>query len=148
MVPSRPEHQTVVLNQSEVFVLNLSRGLTPSWVHPHTLLGGHEGPDGPALSASEPCPSEQYPVCPVSPCSVCPVFPSSASWGLSVFWEAFSHNGGIRCAFKNRNSMSVAVPFKLLQNGYVKSFKGRFRDECLNEYWFTSLPAARRIVET
>ena len=35
-----------------------------------------------------------------------------------------------------------------VQNAYVESFNGRFRDECLNEHWFTSLPAARRVVET
>ena len=25
------------------------------------------------------------------------------------------------------------------QNGYIESFNGKFRDECLNEHWFTSL---------
>ncbi|HKX01097.1 MAG TPA: transposase, partial [Methylomirabilota bacterium] len=30
---------------------------------------------------------------------------------------------------------------------YVESFNGRFRDECLNEHWFRSLPHARQIVE-
>jgi putative transposase len=24
-----------------------------------------------------------------------------------------------------------------MENGYVESFNGRFRDECLNENWFT-----------
>ena len=33
------------------------------------------------------------------------------------------------------------------QNGFVKSFNGRFRDECLNEHLFRSLTAARRIIE-
>ena len=33
------------------------------------------------------------------------------------------------------------------QNGFVESFNGRFRDECLNEHLFGSLPAARRIIE-
>jgi putative transposase len=27
------------------------------------------------------------------------------------------------------------------------SFNGRFRDECLNQHWFTSLGEARRIVD-
>ena len=26
-----------------------------------------------------------------------------------------------------------------LKNAYIESFNGRFRDECLNEHWFTSL---------
>ena len=30
-----------------------------------------------------------------------------------------------------------------MENGYVESFNGRFRDECLNENWFTSLADAR-----
>ena len=38
-------------------------------------------------------------------------------------------------------------PGKPVQNAYIESFNGRLRDECLNEHWFTSLPAARSIVE-
>ncbi|MBS0431153.1 MAG: IS3 family transposase [Proteobacteria bacterium] len=37
-------------------------------------------------------------------------------------------------------------PGKPMQNGYVESFNGKFRDECLNEHWFTSLPQARDII--
>ena len=29
------------------------------------------------------------------------------------------------------------------QNAYIESFNGSFRDECLNEHWFTSLAEAR-----
>ncbi len=39
------------------------------------------------------------------------------------------------------------APGKLQQNGFVESFNGRFRDECLNEHLFSSLAAARRIIE-
>jgi putative transposase len=39
------------------------------------------------------------------------------------------------------------APGKPQQNGFVESFNGRFRDECLNEHLFGSLPAARRIIE-
>ena len=38
-------------------------------------------------------------------------------------------------------------PGKPVQNAYIESFNGRLRDECLNEHWFMSLPAARSIVE-
>ncbi len=31
------------------------------------------------------------------------------------------------------------------QNAYIESFNGKFRDECLNEHWFTSLPQARDV---
>jgi putative transposase len=30
-----------------------------------------------------------------------------------------------------------------MQNGYIESFNGKFRDECLNEQWFQSLSQAR-----
>jgi hypothetical protein len=30
-----------------------------------------------------------------------------------------------------------------MENGYVESFNGRFRDECLNENWFSTLADAR-----
>lgn len=33
------------------------------------------------------------------------------------------------------------------QNGFVESFNGRLRDECLNEHLFRNLAAARRIIE-
>lgn len=38
-------------------------------------------------------------------------------------------------------------PGKPNQNAYIESFNGRFRDECLNEHWFTSLNHARSIIE-
>ena len=38
-------------------------------------------------------------------------------------------------------------PGKPIQNAYVESFIGRFRDECLNEHWFGSLAEARRTIE-
>jgi putative transposase len=34
-------------------------------------------------------------------------------------------------------------PGKPMQNGYIESFNGKFRDECLNEHWFQSLGQAR-----
>jgi hypothetical protein len=34
-----------------------------------------------------------------------------------------------------------------MQNGFVESFNGRLRDECLNEHLFTNLNEARRIIE-
>ena len=33
-----------------------------------------------------------------------------------------------------------------MQNGYIESFNGRFRDECLNEHWFETLPQARTVI--
>ena len=38
-------------------------------------------------------------------------------------------------------------PGKPRQNGYIESFNGKLRDECLNEHWFMSLDDARRLIE-
>jgi len=38
-------------------------------------------------------------------------------------------------------------PGKLVQNSFIESFNGRFRDECLNANWFTSMADARRKIE-
>jgi len=42
--------------------------------------------------------------------------------------------------------LRLIEPGKPNQNAYVESFNGRFRDECLNEHWFTSLPHARAVI--
>ena len=38
-------------------------------------------------------------------------------------------------------------PGKPMQNGFMESFNGKLRDECLNEEVFTSLAEARQIIE-
>jgi len=38
------------------------------------------------------------------------------------------------------------APGKPMQNGFVESFIGRLRDECLNEHLFTSYAHARRVI--
>jgi putative transposase len=50
-------------------------------------------------------------------------------------------------AWSGGHGTSGNRPGKPQQNGFVESFNGRFRDECLNEHLFGSLPAARRIIE-
>ncbi|MBK6787717.1 MAG: transposase [Betaproteobacteria bacterium] len=37
-------------------------------------------------------------------------------------------------------------PGKLMQNGCIESFNGKFRDECLNEHWFQTLQQARETI--
>ena len=38
-------------------------------------------------------------------------------------------------------------PGKPMQNASIESFNGRFREECLDQSWFTSLAEARRVIE-
>ena len=39
------------------------------------------------------------------------------------------------------------MPGKPTQNGFIESFDGRLRDECLNEHLFSNLAQAREIIE-
>ena len=38
-------------------------------------------------------------------------------------------------------------PGKPMQNAYIESFNGKFRDECLSQHWFISLEEARSVSE-
>jgi len=51
-------------------------------------------------------------------------------------------------AYRNGVTLKLIQPGKPTQNGYVESFNGKFRDECLNEHWFSTLAEARAIVST
>jgi putative transposase len=44
-------------------------------------------------------------------------------------------------------TLRLIEPGKPNQNAYVESFHSRFRDECLNEHWFTSLAHAQTVIE-
>jgi putative transposase len=49
-------------------------------------------------------------------------------------------------AYRNSVVLKLIQPGRPMQNGYVESFNGKFRDECLNEHWFSTLAEARTIV--
>ncbi|NYT66941.1 transposase family protein, partial [Alcaligenaceae bacterium] len=57
--------------------------------------------------------------------------------GLAM--DAWAHQRGVKLAFTQ--------PGKPTQNAYIESFNGKFRDECLNDNWFTSLREARVLIE-
>jgi len=44
-------------------------------------------------------------------------------------------------------TLRLIEPGKPTQNAYIESFNGRFRDECLNEHWFTSMAHAQALIE-
>ncbi len=51
-------------------------------------------------------------------------------------------------AKKNGVELDFIDPGKPTQNGHIESFNGRFREECLNQEWFTNLKEARLLIET
>jgi len=52
-----------------------------------------------------------------------------------------------RWSYRHGVKVNFIEPGKPMQNGYVESFNGKFRDECLNEHWFLSVGEARAIIE-
>lgn len=50
-------------------------------------------------------------------------------------------------ATRNKVQLRFIDPGRPMQNAYIESFNGRFRDECLNQYWFVSLEEAREVIE-
>jgi putative transposase len=50
-------------------------------------------------------------------------------------------------AYEQEIKLQFIEPGKPVQNAYVESFNGKFRDECLNEHWFVDLEDARWIIE-
>ena len=47
-------------------------------------------------------------------------------------------------AFERNVTLYFIDPGKPTQNAFVESMNGKFRDECLSQTWFTSLPHARQ----
>lgn len=50
-------------------------------------------------------------------------------------------------AYRRGVELRFIRPGKPIENCFVESFNGKFRDECLNQHWFTDLADARRTVE-
>jgi putative transposase len=50
-------------------------------------------------------------------------------------------------AYERRVRLNFIRPGKPVDNAYIESFNGRFRDECLNEHWFLTIPHAKRVIE-
>lgn len=50
-------------------------------------------------------------------------------------------------AYERGIELSFIRPGKPVENAFVESFNGTFREECLNEHWFLSLREARREIE-
>jgi putative transposase len=50
-------------------------------------------------------------------------------------------------AYAAKVTLCFIRPGKPIENAYVESFNGKFRDECLNEHWFISLADAQAQIE-
>ncbi|MDN7992217.1 IS3 family transposase [Burkholderia orbicola] len=50
-------------------------------------------------------------------------------------------------AYEADVTLSFIRPGKPVENAYIESFNGRFRDECLNEHWFVSMRHAKQLIE-
>ncbi len=50
-----------------------------------------------------------------------------------------------RWASRHGVRLHFIEPGKPMQNGFIESFNGTFRDECLSASWFTDLQAARTL---
>jgi putative transposase len=51
-------------------------------------------------------------------------------------------------AYENRVTLDFSRPGRPIDNAYIESFNGSFRDECLNTNWFLSLDDASDKIET
>ncbi len=50
-------------------------------------------------------------------------------------------------AYEQSVKLHFIEPGKPVQNAFIESFNGKFRDECLNEHWFMSLAEAQETIE-
>ncbi len=50
-------------------------------------------------------------------------------------------------AYQQGVELHFIRPGKPIENCFVESFNGKFRDECLNQHWFLSLKEARAVIE-
>ena len=80
--------------------------------------------------------------------------PQARAPGLPRGWAAGApptaqapHAGRSRWAYAHGVELRFIRPGKPIENAYVESFNGKFRDECLNEHWFVSLADAKAIIE-
>ncbi len=50
-------------------------------------------------------------------------------------------------AYKEKIKLQFITPGKPVENAFIESFNGKFRDECLNEHWFSSIDDAKRKID-
>ncbi len=58
---------------------------------------------------------------------------------ISRAMDAWAHRNGVKLDFSR--------PGKPTDNGFIVSFNGKLREECLNQQWFSSLEEAKSRIE-
>ncbi len=59
----------------------------------------------------------------------------------------FTSNHFDAWAFEHGVQLDFIRPGRPVENGYVESFNGKLRDECLSANWFLNLQEARTVIE-
>lgn len=75
-----------------------------------------------------------------------------ADWGKPVMivtdnGPEFAGRAMDAWAYRNGVTLHFIRPGKPVENAFVESFNGKFRDECLNQHWFDGLREAREMIE-
>jgi len=58
----------------------------------------------------------------------------------------FTSNVFDQWAYKRGIELDFVAPGRPMDNGFIESFNGKLRDECLNMHWFESLTEAQRVL--
>lgn len=59
----------------------------------------------------------------------------------------FTSKAMLEWSYRNKIELDFTRPGKPTDNAFIESFNGTFRDECLNQNWFSTLKEARVMIE-
>jgi len=59
----------------------------------------------------------------------------------------FTGNHFDQWAYRRGIELDFVAPGRPMDNGFIESFNGKLRDECLNMHWFESLDEAKRVID-
>ena len=68
-------------------------------------------------------------------------------WMVTDNGPEFTGKALDRWAYENGVRLEPIRPGRPMENGYIESFNGKMREECLNEHWFVDLSDARERIE-
>jgi len=59
----------------------------------------------------------------------------------------FTSNVFDQWAYRRGIELDFIAPGRPMDNGFIESFNGKLRDECLNMHWFENLAEAKKVIE-